>query len=172
METESNAKGGVKMKSIKKKVGAFSITKRFNLDKPIDETDEYGKAAEKLSESRLKKELLKIYKSNIEQCTLIKDMVKGEDENTPNSLLRMIVPYWREYEFLPPIAEKAPRRSKATITAHNQKIAILVKLLKEYYEGDNEKSIIIENSKKAELVTMIVEYWNLKKIDPIYVDFN
>jgi hypothetical protein len=43
--------------------------------------------------------------------------------------------------------------------------------LKEYYDDDNEKNKIIENAKKAELVTMIVEYWNLKKIDPSYIDF-
>jgi hypothetical protein len=174
METEINAKvGGRRLTNIKKVVKGFSITKLNNLSVVPDLMDVYAKAADKLPGGFLKKELLKIYKADIEKCKIIKTLDKGDDESTPDSLLNIIVPYWRSIEYLPPIIEKGPKREKYVIIAEKINNSKLVEKLKEYYLDGSEEYKIINSIKplKATLVEMIVKHWKANLIDPKEIDF-
>ena len=63
-------------------------------DKPVAEKDLYEEAAKKMKLTELRKKLLSYFESNFEMCSRIGKI--------PNSLLNLIVTYWKDHSIAPP----------------------------------------------------------------------
>ena len=91
--------GRALLQSIKESTTA-KVNKWDNL--PAPETDKYEEGATRMNTDALRKLLKTFYASDKEKCREISTIIKGENSDLSNTLINLLVTYWKENGLEPP----------------------------------------------------------------------
>jgi hypothetical protein len=121
---------------------------------PAPEVDIFEVAAKKMSNTALKKTLRLYHQSNPQLCKLINGMKKVDTSEAPDTLMHLIVTYWRKNFNEPPlIAMVEPERDSIADKVMIMTVDSLREVLIEAYAGDVERCAKIRTAAKGNMRT-------------------
>ena len=151
-----------------------TLAKRYSYDNmPVPEVDKFEVAAKKLGIATLRKILKQYYEGSSEKCKEISKMPRGDSSDAPNSLMNLLVVFWRANfadppEILPEAIVPAEREYNFDEKRGNKmSVQALRKVLIANYAGDDSLCARIQNLPKGNpdtpntLVHMICALWLL-----------
>jgi hypothetical protein len=165
-ELDSNAsKGEVKTNGARmiKAVKDATVSKANNQDNLIDESDKWDEIANTYPVGPLRDLLLIQYEGDVSMCNKIKGTSKGTIDEL-DSLVTMVASGWRTgiIEYIPIVVQPKTKKSNLEKEAFGMSVPMLKKTLKGLGININgEKKML-----KADLMTLLIEYWRENNIDP------
>ena len=119
----------------------------------------------------LRKLLKTFYASDKEKCKEISTMIKGENSVSSNTLMNLLVNYWKEHGLEPPAVLPSARLSQEIKDAMSMSLPNLREHLLQIHAGDLSMCEIIRKASKGNaqiknsLVGMIFELSNVTSVE-------
>ena len=125
--------GNALLQSIKESTTA-KINKWDNL--PAPEKDKYEEGANSLKTDEIRKILKTFYSSDKDKCKEISAMTKGDNSVAPNTLINLLVTYWKENGLEPTTALPVAKLSQEVKDAMKMSVPKLRAHLLQIYSED------------------------------------
>ena len=175
LEMKANApKGLVKIdgRALLQSIKESTTAKINNWDNlPAPEMDKYEEGAKRMKTDALRKLLKTFYASDKEKCKEISTMIKGENSVSSNTLMNLLVNYWKEHGLEPPAVLPSARLSQEIKDAMSMSLPNLREHLLQIHAGDLSMCEIIRKASKGNaqiknsLVGMIFELSNVTSVE-------